>query len=416
MTIANNITALALRNAGVTGVGQTPSTQDSADAFTLLNDMILQWIRERAVLVIPTTLAVFPDQTTDQPAWNAYENVLLTCLTVRLRNAYGLPPDDLMVKLAESALSTFQANNKQFQPALHPGLVTTCIQAIHLALRYAGRVTDQQSVSDTSQDVNDAFAMLVAMVGQWQRKRWLVYDLTETTIVSTGGSQYTVGPGAQFAIPRPDRIEAAFARLLPAPTSTIISGQLINNGGVVTVTSGGSLPTSPVGLAPGSYWNNGGVLMIVSGSVTPSFGSTIDYPLSILESREDYARIALKTFQTIPASVFYDAAWPTGSLYFWPVPPVAQYELHIFTKASLQVYSSTSDALNLPPEYTEALIYNLALRLPGGNVSPAIAGLARASLNTIRMANTQVAAMQMPRGLASGARRGSDYASFMSGL
>lgn len=420
MTVANTIIALALRTSGVGAADQTPSATDIADSFTILNDMIRQWIVQRTVLAIPIgTLAVFPDGTTDQPAWTPYENVLLTTLAVRLRSAFAMPPDETLNGLATNALQLFQAYNRQQVVSLHPGVPSTCIQLITLALRMAGRITDQQGVSDTSADVNDALAMMAMMVGQWQRKRWLVPDLAHTTFVSTGATTYTVGPTGVIPIARPDRIEAAFARLLPAPGQVIINGSLINNGGVVMI-SGGSLPTSPAGLSPGSYWNNGGVLMVIPGAIAAA-GSTIDYPMSIIESREDYARITLKTFQTLPGALFYDSAWPTGNLHLWPVPQPGQYEIHIYTKAPLPVYATVNDALNLPPEYSEALLFSLAVRIEmgaGGDPKPSHVQAMRAALATIRQANTQVPSLQMPAGLP-GMRRhgyGSNQAAMISGL
>lgn len=418
MTIAGSVINLALRNAGVSGVGQTPDSSDTGDALVLLNDMIGQWNVQRTIMNIPGVLATFPDLVTDVPSWTGNENVLLTTLSVRLRSAYGLPKDDIMVSIAEASVGMLQANDQRFVPALHAGVPTTVIQLIYLALRLAGRINDQQSVSDSSKEVNDALVMLSLLDAQWQRRRWLVPDLVESTIVSTGGATYTVGPAQQIAMTRPAKIQSAFARLLTGASSgqVIASGQLINNGGVVQVVSGGSLPTSPAGLSPGSYWNNGGVLMIVSGLV-PAVGGPVDYPLQIIEAREDYNRIALKSQSTLPSLVFYDSGYPTGTLYVWPVPAPGAYELHLFTTAQFTPYATTADALNRPPEYLEALAYNLALRIPGGQPGPAVAALARAALNTIRQANAQIMQLQMPAMLPGRRpRMGSNYAAFVAGL
>ena len=47
-------------------------------------------------------------------------------------------------------------------------------------------------------DVNNAFTRLNWMLAQWQRKRWLVYHLINSTVTSTGAMSYTVGPGGAF--------------------------------------------------------------------------------------------------------------------------------------------------------------------------------------------------------------------------
>ena len=107
MTIANDIISLALRNGNINGVGQTPSAQDVDDSFKILNAWINELNLERRVKVNTIVLPTFPDLTTDVPFWSSYEHVLLTSMAVRLRQIYSLPPVDLDVKLAVSALQAF---------------------------------------------------------------------------------------------------------------------------------------------------------------------------------------------------------------------------------------------------------------------------------------------------------------------
>jgi hypothetical protein len=221
--------------------------------------------------------------------------------------------------------------------------------------------------SPIAEDLNDGMVILSSMIAQWQRKRWLVYADAETAKVSTGAATYTVGLGGDFAIPRPDRLEAAFVRLL--------------------------------GTA----------------------GNALDRDLAIIESREDWSGIGLKGMSTFPVAVFYESAWPLGILHPWPIPPASQYEIHIVTKAALPVYATLTTPLNLPPEYIEALIWSLEVRLAqqyGLEPKPSAVQSMRAALNTLRQANTQVSGLDMPGGL--GGRRGSSVAagsspSFQSG-
>lgn len=239
--------------------------------------------------------------------------------------------------------------------------ITTAGDLVAFALRTSGINGVGQPPS--AEDANTGLALLSMMVAQWQRRRWLVWDLAEATKVSTGATSYTVGPAGDFAVARPDRLESAFVRLL----------------------------------------NSG--------------PNTIDYPLAIIESREDYNAITVKNLSTFPAYVFYDSAWPVGVVHPWPVPPAGTYELHLFIKAPLPTYAALTDALNLPPEYLEAALYSLCVRLSmnyGLDPRPAHVSAMRAALNVIRMANTQVATLGMPAGL--GGRRNGDAGMVGAGL
>ena len=172
MTVANDIISLSLRNAAVVGVGQTPLPDDVNDALTVLNAWINEINLERTVKVNRVTLPVFPDLTTDVPFWGAYEHVLLTSMAVRLRQVYSLPPIQLDVQLAASALAAFNAINLEQIAA--PTIAAddgTGYGIIFLALRAAGRVKDDQGVLQTSQDVTDAHSLLNEMIDEWQRER-----------------------------------------------------------------------------------------------------------------------------------------------------------------------------------------------------------------------------------------------------
>lgn len=201
-----------------------------------------------------------------------------------------------------------------------------------------------------AEDTNDAYSDLQDMLGQWQRKRWLIWHLVDYSFTSTGATSYTVGPGGNFNIsPRPDRIESAFFR-----------------------------------------------------QVIQSQPNQIDYPLSIIEAREDYNLISLKQLSTFPQYVFYDSGFPTGTLYPWPLPTASIYSIHITVKETLSQFTSLSQTISLPLEYFAALKFNLAIRLRQAYQLPAdpvLIGLAKDSLNLIRNANVQIPRLQMPADL-----------------
>jgi hypothetical protein len=226
--------------------------------------------------------------------------------------------------------------------------MTTPQDIIRQAAKKAGILGVGQTLQ--AEDTNDAYSDLQDMLGQWQRKRWLIWHLVDYAFTSTGAQSYTVGPGGNFAInPRPDKIESAFFRQ--------------------------TIQSQP---------------------------NQIDYNLAILESREDYNRIQLKKLSTFPQYLFYDSAYPTGLAYPWPLPLASIYELHLTVKETLAQFTSLSETIVLPLEYFAALKFNLAIRLRQAYQLPpdaALIALAEDSLNVIRNANLQIPLLKMPQSL-----------------
>lgn len=219
---------------------------------------------------------------------------------------------------------------------------------IRMALLNSGAVAIPQTIY--ADDLLAGLDLLNGMIGQWARQRWLVWRLMDKSVVSTGAQSYTIGPGEDFDTPRPDRLESAFLR------------QIV------------------------------------------SAGNNIDFPLRILESREDYNRIALKTLSSWATFIFYDAAFPVGSIYPWPVPAADLFGIHVSVKQPLTQFASVSEDVEMPPEYIEALWTNLTIRLiglyPNAQVTPRIMAMAASSLAVVRGANTQIPSLVMPRYMA----------------
>lgn len=204
-----------------------------------------------------------------------------------------------------------------------------------------------------AEDNSDMFSALNGMLGQWNTKRWLIFHLLDVGIPTTGAMSYSVGPGGDFDVPRQDRLEAAFFRQF-------------------------------VSAIPGQNY--------------------VDYPLAILQSREDYNKVALKELMSWPISVFFDSGYPMGQVFPVPIPlQDATYELHITIKSHLRQFKSYTQSINLPDEYIEALWTNLTIRAcaiyPGAVLTPVVEGLAKASVAALSVANSQIPKLSMPTGL-----------------
>jgi len=236
-------------------------------------------------------------------------------------------------------------------------MVTTGGDIVRLALKDAGVIGIGQTAN--AEDTNDVFDTLNMMLAQWSIKRWLVYHLLDLSVVSTGAQTYTVGPGGDIdtgSSQRPDRLE------------------------------------------DGCYFRQ---------LVSTSTPNQIDYPLILLESREDYSRIALKQLVTFSDYIFYDPVMPLGVIYPWPIPNSAYYEIHILIKDQLQQFTNLADDINLPNQYIAAMRYNLGVRIrPLYQLPPdqTLAALALTSLNVIKNSNAQIPRLRLPSGLGRGSR------------
>jgi hypothetical protein len=234
---------------------------------------------------------------------------------------------------------------------------------IRLALINCGIVSRAQTIY--AEDMFTAFDTLNSMISQWNRKRWLIYSLLDVACTSTGAQSYTIGTGQDFNTPRPDRLEAAYVRLLPVES-----------------------------------------------------GQTYDTWLEIIDSHEDYATITLKNLETWPTNIFYDSAYPVGNVYPWPVPPSGMYEVHVLVKNSLSQFPDLTTPFIIPPEYTDAMIWNLGVRLRPSYklpVDPALMGTANQSLQVLRKANMQIESLKMPFGIPRNRARGYGWVLGISG-
>ena len=198
------------------------------------------------------------------------------------------------------------------------------------------------------EDSNTGLDMMRMVLAQWAQKRWLVWSEAELSLTATGADFYTIGPGADFDVPvRPSKIHAAWCRLLPQAGST-----------------------------------------------------PVDLPLTIIQAKEDWATIAIKNLKSIPSAVFLDTDWPQGQVRFWPVPAAAQQmQLFLVIKSTLPVYTTLTQQLSLPPEYIEALMWSLCVRMQmayGLPARPDHAAAMKQATNVVMMANTQIATLQMP--------------------
>lgn len=318
------------------------------------------------------------------------------------------------------------------------------------ALQECGRLgIGQTALAD---DTTKAWARLQWMLQEWEVKRWMIYHLVTYSLVATGQQSYSFGPSGEINTNSAPAWNLESLQLLPGSAGFAVNDTINLNspppagagttagvlkvtavsGGVITgfsiQTAGpytGPLPSSFVqagtsGSGTGAsfgtpVWSATGRVVTGTGSKRPakiesaflrqiqnSEPNQVDYPMTILQSMEDYNRIALKSLKSFPGAVFLDSNWPLGQLYCYPVPQASIYSINISVVEQLpSSFPTLASAVNLPYEYYSAILYNLALRLRpvyqiGTYPGDPLPGLAKNGMNTVRGPNTQIARLQMP--------------------
>jgi hypothetical protein len=235
-------------------------------------------------------------------------------------------------------------------------------ELIGLALRTSGILGVGQTA--LPQDLSDAQVMLKLLLQQWRQKRWLVFRLANVLVPMVPGKPiYTVGPAG--ATPAPDILTDGNFR--PANIQSCYLRQEVGSG-------------------PNSY--------------------PVDFPMRVLESRQQYDQISLKNLQSWPALVYYDPLVPVANLYVWPIPVQPLFHLYLAWQQAIDMAGEGAQSQELeeilPTETQLALMYNLALLTAANYKLPRdenLEALARSSLNVMRMTNFALQPLKMPASL-----------------
>lgn len=136
-----------------------------------------------------------------------------------------------------------------------------------------------------------------------------------------------------------------------------------------------------------------------------SSGQAIDYPVKIIGD-EAYRAITMKSFDTsYPGWLFYDRAYPLGTLRPWPVPSMA-LEVHLATWKPLASLATLAATVTLPPGYYRMLRFNLACELApefGVEPTPQVQRVASRTKRVLLQVNARDNLMSLPRELSRSA-------------
>lgn len=152
-------------------------------------------------------------------------------------------------------------------------------------------------------------------------------------------------------------------------------------------------------LTPGTFlytWGTGGSInsdrphQVLGASIVDS--SEVTHRVDII-SEGKYRSITVKTTISRPYALFFQPTFPLANIYLYPIPDIAETlsldSLKLFTETSS--FTSLSDMLSFPPQYEEALIFNLSVRLApefGKSISAEVVAIAASSYNRVITLNS----------------------------
>lgn len=167
-----------------------------------------------------------------------------------------------------------------------------------------GRILGQDQ-TPTAGEASDALAALNRMMDTWWIDRLAVFQiLQENFALVAGQSSRTIGVGGNFNT------------------------------------------TWPVKIVDGCFLRRSGV----------------DYPVKVIDDRTMYDRIMVKSNQGMPFTLFYDRAYPLGTIYFYYTPDAAD-TIYLNSWKRLQTFASLVTAVSLPPGYEDLIVDGLAIKL-----------------------------------------------------
>lgn len=201
--------------------------------------------------------------------------------------------------------------------------MATASDLIKSSLRLIGAIAAGETPSASEQA--DALDALNDILEEWSNDGFMIYEeKIEQFTFTPGTGLYTIGTGATFNTTRPQIIAAAKVE---------------------------------------------------------DASETIEYTLKII-SQQEWARIDQKDLQSsIPQVLYFNQAFPSGELNFWPVPSEAR-KVNLYSLKPLTAIASAATTLSYPPGMKPALKYALAVDLAEEYGRPTSARLEKRASDT----------------------------------
>lgn len=198
----------------------------------------------------------------------------------------------------------------------------TLIQILNQAHRLAGGLK-QPGMGMSNSESQEALDVLNFLIDGLSIENLMIvlYLRTYQTVTNNrpNPASYSVGPGQDFNIKRPEKIHGAG--------------------------------------------------FILQGGTT----SESELEMQVLLSYDQYQAFVAKNVQSsIPLALYYQATLPYGTATLWPVPNTTS-QIVLYTQSTLEQFQTIDDSVVVPAGYYEMLMYQLAIRLhqrPPWNTRP----------------------------------------------
>jgi hypothetical protein len=260
-------------------------------------------------------------------------------------------------------------------------------------IRRAFRVISVVKSGDTpgAQIVTDAAEALNAMVKRWQKKGLHVWTVTEATLFPQASQvRYALASGsADHATESYVATELTASASSGATSITVDAITGISSGdNIGTVLDDGSIHWTTVNGAPAGSnvtLTTGLDDSASDGAAVFTYTTKIVRPLKIVDARRFNIASQLETtisetqgslmarldYQALPNKAqtgtinraFYDPQRDTGYLYLWQPPSIVTDLVKFTWHRPIMDFDNASDNPDLPQEWFDALVYNLAISL-----------------------------------------------------
>lgn len=258
----------------------------------------------------------------------------------------------------------------------------TRVQLVNSALRTV--LSQSSAIPFDSAELADATEALNMMLKAWSNKGFGLWARKEITLhLEYGEEQYSLGPTGDHATATAVKTEIETAADSGDSSIEVDSIAGISDGDYIGIElDDGTLQWTTVDGDPS------GTTVTLDDSLTDdaavdnhvyAYTTKCQRPLKILEirrvdsaanevpmeliSRTDYMALASKTSTSYPNQAYYDPQLDDGVLYIWPACSDVQDRIKFTAKYLFQDMDSSSDDFDFPPQWLEAIKYNLCLRL-----------------------------------------------------